>query len=270
MSETILDLRCLSIAVQSACLVTLVRRHLAQRYPVFWAFLLLSMAHSVWSLDRSFSGYVGDSSAFRWVLVAGYAAVAIEACMAQARHFRSLFSFTIGAMVAFVVLCAALGATICLTGPEILRDGGPVMLMCLACCVLLILSTAFFSTFPVAMRPNVRWHVLILELLLASEAVSTGLASIGSSDWRLVAEFVAAAGPLACYVLWTVKLVPAGECFMPLSEIPAEVLARLMAREEIPPHTPPAPSRRGLRWPRGERRLQLKTKPAPSDPHPGA
>ncbi len=228
MTEAILVLRCLSTSVQAACLAALATRGLARRYPIFWIVTLLGLLHSL----RSVHGWNA------WVLAAMYAAVAIEACLAQARHFRSLFSFAVGGIVAFAVLSAALGATVCLFGFDILRDGGPVMLMGSGCCILLILSTAFFSTFPVTMRANVRWHVVILFVLLAGGAVATSLGSVASSGARLAAELLAVGCPLVCYALWTVKLVPSGECFLPLSEIPAEILARLMAQERRPVEPP--------------------------------
>ena len=244
MTEAILMLRCLSTAVQAACLVALATRGLARRYPVFWIVTLLGLLQSVRSVD-------GWNA---WVLAAMYAGVAIEACLAQARHFKSLFSFAVGGIVVFAVLSAALGATVCLFGVDILRDGGPVMLMCSGCCILLILSTAFFSTFPLTMRPNVQWHVAILFVLLAGGAVVTSLGSVASPGGRLAAQLLAVGFPLVCYSLWTVTLVPAGECFLPLSEIPAEVLARLMAQERLPADPPQAarrvpPGRAGLGTP---------------------
>jgi hypothetical protein len=254
MTETILILRCLSIVLQATCLVALATRGLARRYPVFWVFTLLAGLHSVW--------FPGGWNA--WALAAMYAAVAIEACLAQARHFRSLSSFAIGGIVIFGVLSAALGAVVCLFGADVLRDGGPVMLMCGGCSLLLILSTSFFSTFPVTMRANVRWHVLILQILLAGGAVSAGLGSANSSGMRQAAQFLALGCVLTCYALWTVKLVPSGECFLPLSEIPAEVLARLMAREPQPPRAPqsaprrPPASRGGSATPRKARSLRWK------------
>ena len=253
MTEAILLLRCLSTSVQAACLVALATRGLARRYPVFWIVTLLGLLQSLRSVD-------GWNA---WVLAAMYAAVAIEACLAQARHFRSLFSFAIGVIVVFAVLSAALGATFCLFGFDILRDGGPVMLMCSACCILLILSTAFFSTFQLAMRANVRWHVAILLLLLAGSAVVTSLGSVSSPEGRLAAQFLALGCPLVCYALWTVTLVPSGECFLPLSQIPAEILARLMAQERRPAEVPPAPrrivaGRVGLAPPRKARSLRWK------------
>jgi len=252
MTEAILLLRCLSTSVQAACLVALATRGLARRYPVFWMVTLFGLLQSLRS--------AGAWNA--WVLAAMYAAVAIEACLAQARHFRSLFSFTVGGIMVFAVLSAALGATVCLFGFDILRDGGPVMLMGSGCCILLILSTAFFSTFPVTMRANVRWHVAILFVLLAGSAVATGLGSVTLPGGGLAAQLLAVGCPLVCYALWTVKLVPAGECFLPLSEIPAEILAKLMAQERRPLDPVPATRRvvtgragfapprkaRGLRW----------------------
>ncbi len=228
MTEAILMLRCLSTAVQAACLAALVTRGLARRYPIFWIVTLLGLLQSVRSVD-------GWNV---WVVAAMYAAVTIEACLAQARHFRSLFSFAVGGIVAFAVLSAALGATVCLFGVDILRDGGPVILMCSGCCILLILSTAFFNTFPVTMRANVRWHVAILLVLLAGGAVAAGLGTEPSPGGRLAAQLLAVGCPLVCYALWTVKLVPSGECFLPLSEIPAEILARLMAQERRPADLP--------------------------------
>jgi hypothetical protein len=241
MTEAVLLLRCLSTSVQAACLAALVARGLARRYPIFCFVTLLGLLHSVRSVDAWSA----------WALAAMYGALAIEACLAQARHFRSLFSFAVGGIVVFAVLSAALGATICLFGPEILLDGGPVMLMCSACCMLLILSTAFFSTFPVTMRANVRWHVAILLMLLAGGAVATGLGSVGSPGARLAAQFLAAACPLVCYALWTVKLVPSGECFLPLSEIPAEILARLMAQDRQPVNPAPPATRHVVAGRRG-------------------
>ncbi|HXN48784.1 MAG TPA: hypothetical protein VN893_19190 [Bryobacteraceae bacterium] len=228
MTEAILLLRCLSASVQAACLAALATRGLARRYPVFWIVTLLGLLQSLRFVD-------GWSA---WVLAAMYGAVAIEACLAQARHFRSLFSFTVGGIMVFAVLSAALGATVCLFGFDILRDGGPVILMGSGCCILLILSTAFFSTFPVTMRANVRWHVAILLALLTGGAVATGLGTVMSPGGRLAAQLVAVGCPLVCYALWTVKLVPSGECFLPLSEIPAEILARLMAQERRPVEVP--------------------------------
>lgn len=252
MTEAILLLRCLSTSVQAACLAALVARGLARRYPVFWIVTLFGLVQSLRSVD-------GWNA---WVVAAMYAAVAVEACLAQARHFRSLFSFAVGGIVLFAVLSAALGATVCLFGFDILRDGGPVMLMGSACCILLILSTAFFSTFPVTMRANVRWHVAILFVLLAGSAVATGLGPVPSPGGRLAAQLLAVGCPLVCYALWTVKLVPSGECFLPLSEIPAEILARLMAQDRRPVYAPPVtrrivagragfaapPKARSLRW----------------------
>ena len=272
MTQGILWLRCLSIAVQAMCLVTLARRRLARRYPVFWLFTLFALLHSVWALGR-WNGE--EAAAFRWALAAMYGAVAIEACLAQARHFRSLSSFVIGAIVIFAGLFAALGATICLFGADILRDGGPVILMCSYCCILLILSTAFFGTFPVTLRANVRWHVLLLQMLLAGGAVTAGLGSLSSPDGRLAAQFLAAGCPLICYALWTVKLVASGECFLPLSDIPAEVLARLMERAQGPPYASQPP----LRPPAGHGCSGATRDPgtlrwagdmAPSDPDRGA
>lgn len=252
MTEAILLLRCLSTAVQAACLAALVARGLARRYPVFSIVTLLGLLQSLPS--------TGGWNA--WVLAAMYAAVAIEACLAQARHFRSLFSFAVGGIMVFAVLSAALGATVCLFGFDILRDGGPVILMGSGCCILLILSTAFFSTFPVTMRANVRWHIAILIGLLTGGAVATGLGTVMSPGGRLAAQLMAVGCPLVCYALWTVKLVPSGECFLPLSEIPAEILARLMAQERQPADALPAtrralagrtgfgppPKARSLRW----------------------
>jgi hypothetical protein len=245
MTQAVLLLRCLSIAVQASCLVALATRRLARRYPVFWGFTFLAVLHAVWA--------PGAWNA--WALAAMYAALAIEACLTQARHFRSLFSFAIGSIVVFAVLSAALGAIVCLFGADILRGGGPAMLMCSACCMLLVLSTAFFASFPVTLRPNVRWHVAILQVLLAGAAVSAALASLSSPGARLAAQLVATVCPLVCYALWTVKLVPSGECFLPLSDIPAELLARLMAREPATPAPPPPPARHApprnpptLRW----------------------
>jgi hypothetical protein len=233
MTEAILLLRCVSASVQAACLAALVARGLARRYPVFWIVTLCGLLQSLRFVD-------GWNP---WVLAAMYAAVSIEACLAQARHFRSLFSFAVGGIMVFAVLSAALGATVCLFGFDILRDGGPVLLMGSGCCILLILSTAFFSTFPVTMRANVRWHVAILLMLLAGGAVATGLGTLTSPGGRLAAQLVALGCPLVCYALWTVKLVPSGECFLPLSEIPAEILARLMAQERRPLDAPPATRR---------------------------
>jgi diacylglycerol kinase len=265
MVHGILWLRCLTIAVQSGCLVALARRRLARCYPAFWVFTLFGILHSVWALGAgNFAGYAEEGT-FRWTLVALYGAVAIEACVAQARHFRSLFSFVIGGVVVFAVLSAALGATVCLMGAEVLRDGGPVTVMCSACCLLLILSTAFFRTFPVTMRANVRWHVLLLEILLASAAVAAGLGSAESSGARLAAQLLTAACPPICYALWTIKLIPSGECFLPLSQIPAEVLARLMAAEPRPVRTPQAPRSPS---PRAVRTLRWKPDIAPSDADP--
>jgi hypothetical protein len=239
MVQEILWLRCLAVAAQAVCLVALARRRLARRYPVFWVFTLCGLLQSVWALDGE------EAAAFRWVFAVICGAVAIEACLVQARHFRSLFSFAVDAILAFIVLAAALGGTICLTGADVLRDPGPVMLMCAGCCVLLILSTAFFSTFPVTMRANVRWHVLLLLILLAGQAVAAALGSLESADGHVAAQFLAAACPLVCYTLWSIKLVPSGECFLPLSEIPAEVLARLMAQEpQAPAPAAPEPPRR--------------------------
>ncbi len=224
MTEAILLLRCLSASVQAACLVALATRGLVRRYPIFWIVTLLGLLQSLLSVG-------GWNS---WVLAAMYGAVAVEACLAQARHFRSLFSFTVGGIMVFAVLSAALGATVCLFGFDILRDGGPVVLMGSGGCILLILSTAFFSTFPVTMRANVRWHVAILLALLTGGAVATGLRTVMSPEGRLAAQLVAVVCPLVCYALWTIKLVPSGECFLPLSDIPAEILARLMAQERRP------------------------------------
>lgn len=276
MTQGILWLRCLSIAVQAACLVALARRRLAHRYPVFWVFTFFGLLRSVWALDRwNSAGFGEEAATFPWALAAMYGAVTIEACLTQARHFRSLSSFVIGAIVIFAVLSAALGATICLFGPDILRDGGPVILMCSGCCMLLILSTAFFGTFPVTLRANVRWHVVILQMLLTGGAVATGLGSLSSPGGRLAAEFLAAGCPLICYALWTIQLVPSGECFLPLSQIPAEVLARLMAREQRPADTS-QPARRtpsgrgGFGAPRKAPGLRWKADIAPSDPDQGS
>ena len=253
MAEAILLLRCVSASVQAACLVALAARGLARRYPVFWIVTLLGLLQTL----RSPDGWNA------WVVAAMYAAVAIEACLAQARHFRSLFSFAVGGIVVFTVLSAALGATVCLFGADILRDGGPVMLMGSGCCILLILSTAFFSTFPVTMRANVRWHVAILFVLLAGSAVATGLGPVASPGGRLAAQLLTLGCPLVCYALWTVKLVPSGECFLPLSQIPAEILARLMAQERRPVDAPPATrhivaGRAGYAPPRKARSLRWK------------
>jgi hypothetical protein len=252
-----------NLLAQAACLVALLRRRLARRYPVFCVFLFFGLVSSAWALYRDETAVGG------WLLVALYGAVAIEACVAQARHFRSLFSFAVGAIVVFAVLSAALAGTIAFIGTDILFGRGPLVLMSTASCILLMLSTAFFSTFPVTMRSNVRWHVLILQILLASGAVATGLGSVESPEWRLAAQVFGASSGLICYLLWTVKLVPSGECFMPLSEIPAEVLARLMAREQ-PPAEPRQPCRRppGRKFPRVSQSpgpARWKEEPAPSD-----
>jgi hypothetical protein len=98
-------------------------------------------------------------------------------------------------------------------------------------------------------------------MLLAGGAVATGLAAVSSPGARLAAQFVAAGCPLICYALWTVKLVPSGECFLPLSEIPAEVLARLMAQEgqlEAPPHGGAPAGRAGSGPPGKARRPRWK------------
>jgi len=254
MTEAILLLRCLSTSVQAACLAALATRGLVRRYPVFWIVTLLGLLQSLRFVD----GW--DP----WVLAAVYGAVAIEACLAQARHFRSLFSFVLGGIMLFAVLSAALGATVCLFGFDILRDGGPVLLMSSGCCILLILSTAFFSTFPVTMRANVRWHVAILLALLTGGAVATGLRTVASPEGRMAAQLVAVGCPLVCYALWTIKLVPSGECFLPLSEIPAEILARLMAQERRPADVAPdtllvVAARAGFAVPRKATGLRWKT-----------
>jgi hypothetical protein len=244
MTEGILWLRCLSIAGQFVCLVVLARRRLARRYPVFWVFLLLGLLHSAWALYRWTCGGHGEESAtFRWALAAMYVAVAIEACLAQARHFRSLFSFAVDAIIAFVVVAAALGALVCWIGPGGLQDPGPVMLVCSGCCVLLMFSTAVFSTLPLTMRANVRWHVLTLQILMFGDAVAAGLGSAGLPGARLAGQILAAACPLICYSLWTIKLVPSGEDFLPPSEVPAEVLERLVAPGPEPAAVPPQPAR---------------------------
>jgi hypothetical protein len=275
MTEEILWLWFFVFLAQAICLLALAKRRLVRRYPVFFAFVAFGLAHSAFTVHSLYlGGAEGETVLYRWLLIGMYGAVAIEACVAQARHFRSLFSFAIGAIVVFAVLSAALGGTIAFVGTDILLGRGPVVLMATACCILLILSTAFFSTFPVTMRFNVRWHVLILQILLASEAVATGLGSVGSPGWHLASEYVATCCPLICYLLWTFKLTPSGECFMPLSEIPAEVLAKLMARDQPPPDPPRACRRphgpRGAAVCRHPGPVRWKAETTPSEPDLGA
>lgn len=260
-----------SLLAQAICLFALVRRRLAHRYPVFSVFLAFGLAHSAYVLYSLHAGGLDrDAACYPWVLAALYGALAIEACVAQTRHFPSLFSFAIGGIVIFAVLSAAVAGAIAFVGTEILTGRGPVMLLAAAGCVLVFLSTAYFGTFPVTMRPNVRWHVLILEILLASQAVATGLGSVESAGCRLAAPVLAAAAQLACCLMWTVKLVPSGECYMPLSEIPAEVLARLMAGDRAAPEQPSCrlPGRNGSCHSSGP--ACWEPEPAPPQADPGA
>jgi len=72
------------------------------------------------------------------------------------------------------------------------------------------------------------------------DAVATGLGSAGLPG---AGQILGAVCPLICYALWSIKLVPSGEFFLPPPEVPAEVLERLVAQGPEPAAVPPLPPR---------------------------
>ena len=230
MTPLILALWYTSIAVSLLCLAMLVYRRLALRYPGLSALLVTSLAGSgyllaVWLSGQGNGAYCRAWSRAQPFAVAANAIVALDAFWAMAK-FRKTGSFGVALVTVFAGLSAlAVWSTVNLVVPGF----NPAMVTAryygAICFGFLLLSVLFWRSSP--MRMNARWYVRGLLVSSAGGTLTYNLLFVWNTPALRAASMLPA---IICYALWAIKMVPAGEAFIPV--MTAEECELLLAEAE--------------------------------------
>ncbi len=231
----------LSVATAAGCaicLVVLLKRHLANRYPFLTGYLLFQLGHSTWLLPMwiraDYAGYSRGWHIAQPFVIVSYALLVFEGIYVQARHHRKIGIFTI-------VMCggfAAIAALVCLYSvgisvPSLISEMAWFTKYYTLLCFWVLGFSRILFHFPFPrMRPNVRRHALILMGLFGGTAAWAILISAFGTNSRAVTwpcQILALSTPLACYIAWIHYLRPSGEEFTPLPY-------KYHSREELEPN----------------------------------
>jgi hypothetical protein len=231
-------------AMKALALLSMARKRLIGRYPVFCAGLAISCAGSLWlgyewitaagGPDQYRDAYRAVWHWFQPVELAVIAMWALDAHIVQGRYIPGFGKLSAILSVLFLLISMAAVAITAGIGSRG-YPGYPALILItrhfdLACLVFVAISRSFFAErqtraqlvrSPWTMPQNVVKHTHLLMLLFAGNAIGHGLDYTGNPWLILTGMFIMFSTAIAAYAGWA-KMNPAGEQWTPPPEMSVE------------------------------------------------
>lgn len=221
MNTFLLALWYVMIATRLFCLIRIINRKLAPRYPVLTATLAagtlqsFALIYALWTAGQP--GYLATWLSAQPLTIGLRAALAIEVLVRICYHFQGIRWFGLG--LASLLGCVAIGISAA-TGrliPAGWEHAAAALVRAgryeaLALFAFLCMLALFFMQFP-RVRSNVLRHLIITTTFFGTAVAAGALIELGRSSYghALAYQLFSVGGSLLCFGAWSLTLTPAGE-----------------------------------------------------------